>query len=119
MEPDFAAKYLTEFSADVRQVLVFSSGGTLLASSAEGPKLDSQSVQAFYELSKQYRLDSQRVLDGIEISDGQGHVFAVFGEDIWIVAFAGRSPLPALVLYDMRCVLSDLESSSPVGVSSP
>ncbi len=48
----------------------------------------------------------------VELATGRGAVFAVRSARHALVVVTGRFALPALVLYDLRAVLADLEPAA-------
>jgi hypothetical protein len=97
LTPERALDHLLELSADVRDGVVLSTDGSRLAGSPvlAGP------ARELLEAS-----DSRE----IEVGTGRGGVFASRSERAAIVVVTERSALPALMLYDLRVVLGEMES---------
>ena len=99
LSPEQALDRLLEMSADVRQGVVVDDRGRRLAGSRAlaGP--------------------ARELLDAIdtpeiEVGTGRGGVFAARSGGAAIVVVTQRSVLPALMLYDLRVVLGEMEAPS-------
>jgi hypothetical protein len=99
LTPDLALAYLGELSVDVRAAVLLDAGGRVLAG-------DEDLADAARDLLA--------ATDGsaIEVATGRGAVFAVRSPAHALVVVTGRFALPALVLYDLRAVLADLEPAA-------
>ena len=99
LTPELALAYLGELSVDVRAAVVLDARGEPLAGDAE-------------------LADAGRALlaacdaPAMEVATPRGAVFAVRSAAHALVVVTGRFALPALVLYDLRTVLSDLEPAA-------
>ncbi len=96
LTPKLALDYLRELSADVRDGVVLSSDGALLAGSAE-------LADAARDL-----LSAAPEADAVEVAVGSGTVFAARSGGHAIAVVCGRHALPALARYDLAKVLDDL-----------
>jgi hypothetical protein len=99
LSPEQALDRLLEMSADVRQGVILDGRGRRLAGSRAlaGPALE--------------LLDAADAPE-IEVATGRGGVFAVRSNGAAIVVVTHRSTLPALMLYDLRVVLGEMEARS-------
>jgi hypothetical protein len=95
--PELALDYLRELSADVRAGVVLAADGRRLA----GPD----------ELAEPARrlLAALPDADEVEVSTGDGIVFAGRSSNHAVVLVCGRLALGALHRYDVKRVLGDLE----------
>jgi len=104
-------QYLGELSTDIKASVVVSADGRTAAASRPGEPGD-----RLRELTRQLfehadGADGQTVAQ-VEVSTGDGAVYAVRDER-WIVGVVtGRFALSSLMFYDLRSVLSDLEGKS-------
>ena len=96
--PEQALEHLLEISADVRDGVVLGATGRRLAGrrSLAGP---ARQLLAATDAPE------------IEVGTGRGAVFASRSGKRAIVVVAHRSALPALLLYDLRVVLSQMETA--------
>lgn len=109
MNPESAVRYLVEMSSDVREAMVADKEGEIVAAT-----LSDATARAGELIKELLRLmpksnSKQRSAEGLELATSTGQVFLVSGDRYSVVAIAGRSPVPAVVLFDMRVVLGDLE----------
>ena len=93
--PAQALEYLRTLSADIEEAVVLGANGSLLA----GPDHLAEPARALLAAAPE--------ADDIEVSTGEGSVFAARGEDHAVVLVCGRFALPALVRFDLRMVLGD------------
>lgn len=100
LTPELALAQLAELSSDIRTGVVFDAAGELLA----GDPALADPARRLLELA-----------DGslAEVMTPRGCVVAVRGERRALVVTTSRHALPALVRYDVRMVLADLEGSAP------
>ena len=96
LTPERALAYLAELSTDIRAAVILDAEGDLLA----GPR----------ELGGHAR-DLLAAADAplIEVDTPRGSVVAARSERHGLAVVVGRQALPALVRYDVRRVLSDLD----------
>ncbi|MFL5819755.1 MAG: hypothetical protein ACJ76S_03630 [Solirubrobacteraceae bacterium] len=99
LSPEQALERLLEMSADIRRGVVLDDRGRHLAGSRAlaGPAGE--------------LLDAVEAPE-IEVGTGRGAVFAVRSGGASIVVVTQRSTLPALMLYDLRVVLGEMEVRS-------
>ena len=96
LTPELAVAYLRELSADIRAAAVLTPAGELLAG-AEDLAAPARDLLAAAPAATE-----------IEVSTGEGTVYAGRSDDHAIVVVCGRVALPALVRYDLKVVLGDL-----------
>jgi hypothetical protein len=99
LSPEQALDRLLEMSADVRQGVILDGRGRRLAGSRPLAGPASELLDA---------VDAPE----IEVATGRGGVFAVRSNGAAIVVVTHRSTLPALMLYDLRVMLGELEAGS-------
>src|ERR687887_2663612 len=97
LTPDVALDSLRELSADIRAAVLLDAGGRPLA----GTEALVEPARALLAAAPE---DS-----AIEVVADQGAVFAARSPQHALCVVTGRFALPALVLYDLRAVLSDLQ----------
>jgi len=100
LTPDVAIDYLRELSADIRAAVLLDAEGRRLAG-AEGL---AEPARALLEAAPDEA--------AIEVVADRGAVFAARSERHALCVVTGRFALPALVLYDLRAVLSDLAEAA-------
>jgi len=99
LTPELAVAYLNELSADVRAAVVLDAEGRALAG-------DAALAAAAHELLE------IAAAPAVEVATDRGAVFAVRSAGHALAVVTGRFALPALVLYDLRTVLADLEPAA-------
>ena len=108
LTPELALQYLGELSTDIKASVVVSADGRTAATSRPGASGD-----RLRELTQQLfeRADAAdpQVVTQVEVSTGDGGVFAVRDERWTIGVVTGRFALSSLMFYDLRGVLGDLE----------
>jgi hypothetical protein len=99
LTPDLALDYLGELSTDIRAAVVLDADGRPLAGETE--------------LAEPARalLEAAPGADAVEVLTERGGAFAARGARHSLCVATGRFALPALVLYDLRAVLGDLEGA--------
>jgi hypothetical protein len=102
LTPDLALRYLGELSTDVSAAVLLDEGGSVAASSGAPEGLDDLSRQLFERAGEAHQ---------IEVSTGNGAVYAVREHGWRVAVVTGRFALPALMFYDLRTILSDLGES--------
>jgi hypothetical protein len=108
LTPELALQYLGELSTDIKASVVLSADGRTAAASkpAEtGDRLRELTQQLFERADA---ADSQ-VVTQVEVSTGDGAVYAVRDERWTVGVVTGRFALSSLMFYDLRAVLGDLE----------
>jgi hypothetical protein len=107
LTPELALQYLGELSTDIKASVVMSADGRTAAASKPGEPGDQ-----LRELTRQLfeRADAADALPvtQVEVSTGDGAVFAVRDEHWTIGVATGRFALSSLMFYDLRGVLGDL-----------
>jgi hypothetical protein len=108
LSPELALQYLGELSTDIKASVVMSVDGRTAAASRPGEPGDRlrELTQQLFERADS--VDSQAVTQ-VEVSTGDGGVFAVRDEHWTISVVTGRFALSSLMFYDLRGVLGDLE----------
>lgn len=115
LTPALALRYLDELSTDIRAAVLLDSAGHLAAAHAAGdatpdPKLGELAGRLFEHADK--AAEASHAFEGpviqLEVTTGEGTVFAVRAEGWRIAVVAGRFALPSLMFYDLTAVLSDL-----------
>ncbi len=114
MNAELALKYLTEMSNDVTQALMLDDKGRVLSTTFK-PRSEEESAAAdvvgqILDWVSMQEHGNDSPPHQLELATSNGSVFITQGESHSIVAIAGRFALPALILYDMHAVISDLES---------
>jgi hypothetical protein len=111
LSPELALQYLGELSTDIKASVVVSADGRTAAASREG-----EAGERLRELTQELfaRADAadNQVVTQIEVSTGDGAVYAVRDERWTIGVVTGRFALSSLMFYDLRRVLADLEGRS-------
>jgi predicted regulator of Ras-like GTPase activity (Roadblock/LC7/MglB family) len=108
LTPELALQYLGELSTDIKASVVLSADGRTAAASKPGETGDRlrELTQQLFERAD--AADSQ-VVTQIEVSTGEGAVYAVRDERWTVGVVTGRFALSSLMFYDLRGVLGDLE----------
>jgi hypothetical protein len=108
LTPELALQYLGELSADIKASVVLSADGRTAAASKPGETGDRlrELTQQLFERAD--AADSQ-VVTQVEVSTGDGAVYAVRDERWTVGVVTGRFALSSLMFYDLRGVLGDLE----------
>lgn len=108
LSPELALEYLAELSTDIKASVVVSTDGRTAAASRPGEPGD-----RMRELTKKLFEDADTADDQpvtqVEVSTGDGAVYAVRDERWTIGVVTGRFALSSLMFYDLRRVLGDLE----------
>jgi hypothetical protein len=100
LTPDLALAYLGELSTDIRAAVVLDTAGRPLA----GEPALAEPARAL--------LDAAPEAAAVEVVTERGGAFAARGASHSLCVATGRFALPALVLYDLRAVLGDLEAEA-------
>jgi hypothetical protein len=111
LSPELALEYLAELSTDIKASVVMSADGRTAAASRPGEPGDRlrELTQKLFEDADS--ADAQAVTQ-VEVSTGDGAVYAVRDERWTIGVVTGRFALSSLMFYDLRRVLGDLEGKS-------
>lgn len=104
-------QYLAELSTDIKASVVLSADGRTAAASKPGETGDRlrRLTQKLFEHADS--ADSH-VVTQVEVSTGDGAVYAVRDERWVVTVVTGRFALSSLMFYDLRNVLGDLEGRS-------
>jgi hypothetical protein len=108
LTPELALVYLDQLSTDITAGVVLGSDGSLAAASrsgAEGERMG-ELVRELFE--KADAADDQSVSQ-VEVSTGDGALYATRNPDWTIAVVTGRFALPSLMFYDLHTVLGALE----------
>ncbi|HEX8856895.1 MAG TPA: hypothetical protein VF752_14975 [Thermoleophilaceae bacterium] len=111
LTPELALPYLAELSTDIRAAVLLDQAGRTeahsLASDESAERLRELTLELFERAEK---ADAEgRAVAEVEVSTGNGSVYAVRSPRWTIAVVSGRFALSSLMLYDLRSVLSDLE----------
>ena len=107
LTPELALQYLGELSTDIKASVIMSADARSEATSKPGEtgdKLRDLTRQLFEHAGE---VDDQAVTQ-VEVTTGDGGVFAVRDERWTIGVVTGRFALSSLMFYDLRSVLGDL-----------
>lgn len=111
LTPELALRYLDELSTDIRAAVLLDGSGRIAAHSlpgeAEAEELGRLATRLL-ERAGGAAADGSDVAE-VEVSTGDGAVFAVRSARHLIAVVTGRFALSSLMRYDLRNVLSDLE----------
>ena len=108
LTPELALQYLGELSTDIKASAIMSADGRTAAASKPGEKGD-RLRELTTELFANADAADDKVVTQIEVSTGDGAVYAVRDERWTVGVVTGRFALSSLMFYDLRAVLSDLE----------
>jgi predicted regulator of Ras-like GTPase activity (Roadblock/LC7/MglB family) len=111
LTPDLALRYLGELSTDIKASVLLRADGSPAASSEDG-EAGRKLAELAAELFRLADAADDEAVSQVEVSTGEGAVYAV-RDDNWTAAVVtGRFALPALMFYDLREVLADLAAST-------
>ena len=102
---------LVEVSADVRAAVLIDPAGGLVASSVDEPQQARRFAEVAHELVRAADAASSDPTEQIEAQVEGGAVFAVRSARHTLACVVRRLALPALILYDLRQALLELESA--------
>jgi predicted regulator of Ras-like GTPase activity (Roadblock/LC7/MglB family) len=111
LTPELALRFLGELSTDIKASVLLDSAGSPAAASEDGEagrKLGELTAELFAAADA---ADGDGVTQ-VEVSTGDGAVYAVREEHWSVAVVTGRFALPSLMFYDLRTVLGDLEGST-------
>jgi predicted regulator of Ras-like GTPase activity (Roadblock/LC7/MglB family) len=111
LTPDLALQYLGELSTDIKASVVVSADGRTAAASKPGDVGDRLRELTGRLFEQADGADSQ-VVTQVEVSTGDGAVYAVRDERWTIGVVTGRFALSSLMFYDLRTVLGDIEGKA-------
>jgi hypothetical protein len=111
LTPELALRYLGELSTDIKASVLLDSSGSVAATSEDGEGGRKLGELAGELLARADAADDEEVTQ-VEVSTGEGAVYAVREEHWSAAVVCGRFALPSLMFYDLRTVLSELEAST-------
>jgi hypothetical protein len=111
LTPELALDYLGELSTDIKASVVAASDGRTAAASKPGEAGD-RLRELTQQLFEHADAADERPVTQIEISTGDGGVYAVRDERWTVSVVTGRFALSSLMFYDLRSVLGDLEGKA-------
>ena len=100
LTPVLAVDYLHELSADIRAAAVLTAAGEPLAGASELTEAAQRLLAAAPDAAE------------IEVAAAGGVVHAARSDRHAVIAVCGRFALPALIRYDLKVVLGELEGGS-------
>jgi hypothetical protein len=109
---DSAPARLVEMSADVRAAVLLDPAGGLIAASDPDPDRARRLAELAYELVLAADGASDTPTEQIEAQVDRGAVFAVRSARHTLACVVRRLALPALILYDLRQTLIDVEAAT-------
>jgi predicted regulator of Ras-like GTPase activity (Roadblock/LC7/MglB family) len=109
LSPELALEYLAELSTDIKASVVVSADGRTAAASRPGEPGD-RMRELTQQLFEQADAADDQPVTQVEVSTGDGAVYAVRDEQWVIGVTTGRFALSSLMFYDLRRVLGDLEA---------
>jgi predicted regulator of Ras-like GTPase activity (Roadblock/LC7/MglB family) len=108
LTPELALQYLGELSTDIKASVLVSSDGRTAAAGLPGEAAD-RLGELTVELFERADAADADPVSQVEVSTGDGGVFALRGERWTVAVVTGRFALSSLMFYDLRTVLADLE----------
>jgi predicted regulator of Ras-like GTPase activity (Roadblock/LC7/MglB family) len=109
LTPELALEYLGELSTDIKASVLLAADGSTAAASASGDAGDQLPALTAELFARADAADGEPVAQ-VEVSTGDGGVFAVRSESWTVAVVTGRFALSSLMFYDLRSVLGDLEA---------
>jgi predicted regulator of Ras-like GTPase activity (Roadblock/LC7/MglB family) len=109
LTPELALQYLGELSTDIKASVLFSADGTTSVTSRPGDAGDQLRELAAQLFKRADEADGEAVSQ-VEVTTGDGAVYAVRNERWTAAVVTGRFALASLMFYDLRTVLADLEA---------
>jgi predicted regulator of Ras-like GTPase activity (Roadblock/LC7/MglB family) len=108
LTPELALQYLSELSTDIKASVVMSADGRSAAASRPGDAGDRLRALTEQLFARADAADAE-VVTQVEVSTGDGAVYAVRDERWAVAVVTGRFALASLMFYDLRNVAADLE----------
>jgi hypothetical protein len=108
LSPELALQYLGELSTDIKASVVMSADRRTAAASRPGEPGD-RLRDLTQQLFEHADAADDQVVTQVEVSTGDGAVYAVRDERWTVGVVTGRFALSSLMFYDLRRVLGDLE----------
>jgi predicted regulator of Ras-like GTPase activity (Roadblock/LC7/MglB family) len=123
LTPERAAERLSELSIDVRAAVLLDAAGSL-AGASEDSQGDARALgelarQLFEEVDRATRDWDTEPPEQVEVQVPGGTVFASRTPRWTLAAVTKRSALSALMLYDLKALLGELEGGPPIRRSRP
>jgi predicted regulator of Ras-like GTPase activity (Roadblock/LC7/MglB family) len=109
LTPELALQYLGELSTDIKASVLLASDGSIAVTSRPGEAGDQLPALTAELFERADAVDGDPVSQ-VEVSTGDGGVFAVRNERWTVAVVTGRFALSSLMFYDLRSVLDDLEA---------
>jgi predicted regulator of Ras-like GTPase activity (Roadblock/LC7/MglB family) len=109
LTPELALQYLGELSTDIKASVVVAADGRTAAASRPGEAGDELRRLTLELLERADAADDGEV-SHVEVSTGDGAVYALRNPSWTVAVVTGRFALPSLMFYDLRTVLGDLEA---------
>ena len=111
LTPELALEYLGELSTDIKASVVVSADGRAAAASRPGEPGD-RLRELVGELFERAGAADGQPVSQVEVSTGDGAVYAARDEHWTVGVVTGRFALSSLMFYDLRRVLGDLEGDA-------
>ena len=111
LTPELALEYLGELSTDIKASVIVSADGRTAATSKPGETGD-RLRRLTTDLFTAADAADEHVVTQVEVSTGDGAVYAVRDERWTLAVVTGRFALSSLMFYDLRGVLNDVEGHS-------
>jgi predicted regulator of Ras-like GTPase activity (Roadblock/LC7/MglB family) len=110
LTPELALEYLGQLSTDIKASMIVSADARTAAASRPGETGDRLRELTTQLFERADAADSQAVSQ-VEVTTGEGGVYAVRDERWTVGVVTGRFALSSLMFYDLRSVLGDLEGA--------
>jgi hypothetical protein len=111
LTPELALQYLGELSTDIKASVVLSADGRTAAAGRPG-EVGDRLRELTRELFERADAADGQAVTQVEVSTGDGAVYAVRDETWTVGVVTGRFALSSLMFYDLRSVLSDLDGKA-------
>jgi predicted regulator of Ras-like GTPase activity (Roadblock/LC7/MglB family) len=106
------AQRLVDSSTDVLAAAVLDAAGSPISASAPDPDRAPELSDLARRLIERADAVSEQPVEQLEVQVAGGSVFAVRGPSHVLACVTRRAALPALVLYDLRHALRELEAGA-------
>ncbi len=107
-----AVQQVAQRAADVRAVVLLDAAGSLLASSGSEAESAGRLADLGRRLVEQADAVSAEPVEHVEVQMAEGGVYAVRTPRFVLACVTRRLALPALVLYDLRRTMLELEAAA-------
>lgn len=104
--PELALQYLGQLSTDIHAAVILDRAGAVAASSGAAEDEGERIGRLVGELFTQ----AGEGVCQVQVTTGEGGVFALREHGWTIAVVTGRLALPSLTFFDLRSVVSDLEA---------